>query len=137
VSQQPQIHDTSAVIERGRVEHKGQALIAEEGHQVCQEAGPQRHDADVLIREEPCQAAFDPGGGGGTDPQHLFRSQGEASFAGQHEAEDKEGERFGAVTMHVWQELAHLGGPLAPQIHRCFHEERVPFHERCLLLRSW
>ena len=77
------------------------------------------------------------GGVGGADPQEFLRHHWQACFTSEHQRKDKEGERFGTVSMYVWEELAHLGGPLAPEIERCFHEESVPFHEAVSLLCSW
>ena len=69
--------------------------------------------------------------------EQFLGNQWQACLAREHQAKDEEGERFGAMPMHVWEELAQLGGPLAPEVQRCFHKESVPFHEVLSLLSSW
>ena len=106
---QAQIHDASPVIQRRQIQHKDQATISKEEQQVSQEAVPDRHHGNLPIREEACETALDTGGFGGADAEQFLRNQRQASLAGKHEAEDKEGEAFGAVAMHLWQEQVDLG----------------------------
>ena len=49
----------------------------------------------------------------------------------------REGERFGLMALQTWQEVTHLGGPLAPQRERCLQMKSVPFQEAFSLVRSW
>ena len=107
--EQAQIHDAGAVIEWCQVQHKDQAATSKEEQQVSQEAVPDGHHTNLRIRQEACQTAFDTGGFGGTDAEQFLRNHWQASLAGKHEAEDKEGEGFAAMTMHLWQELVDLG----------------------------
>jgi hypothetical protein len=107
--QQAQIHDASPVIQRRQIQHKDQAALSKEKHQVSQEAVPDRHHGNLPIGEEARETALDTGGFGGADAEQFLRDQRQASLAGKHEAEDQEGERFAAMAMHLWQELVDLG----------------------------
>jgi hypothetical protein len=107
--EQSQIHDAGPLIQRCQIQHKDQAAISKEEQQVSQEAGPDgRHD-DLFIGEEAREPAFDAGGFGGADAEQFLSNQRQASLARKHESKDKEGERFAAMAMHLWQELVDLG----------------------------
>lgn len=135
--EQAQRHHAGSLIQRCQIQHKDQAAILKEAQQVSQEAGPDgRHD-DLLIGEEAREPAFDAGGFGGADAEQVLRHHRQAGLAGKHETEDKEGERFAAMAMHLWQELVDLSRPLAPEVERCFHRESVPFHKALFALHLW
>jgi len=111
MDEQSQIHDTGAVIQRRRVQDKRQAFASKKGEQVGQAAGPQGHDGDVFIRQEPCQAALDTGRGGWTNRQQFLGDQRQACLARENQAKAKEGERFGPMPVQVGEELAQLDRP--------------------------
>ena len=95
--QQPQIDNAGPVIQRRQIQDKDQAAILKEGQQVSQEAVPDGHHGHLRMSEEARQTAFDARGFGRADAEQFLGNQRQASLAGKHEAEDKEGEGFAAM----------------------------------------
>jgi hypothetical protein len=127
VYQQPEIQHGRALVQRGRVEHEDQASIAPEGEAVADEAGPERDHDDLLVGQTAGQAAFDAGRRGRADADERLRHPRQARGARQHDAQDTEGQRFAAVSMHIGQKRAQLARPLAPQPLPCVHTAKRSF----------
>jgi hypothetical protein len=108
MDEQSQIDDAGPVIQQRQIQHKDQAAISKEGQEVSQEVVPDGHHGNLSICKEARQPAFDAGGFGGADAEQVLRNHWQASLARKHEAQDKEGQGFAAMAMHLWQELVDL-----------------------------
>ena len=140
MDQQAQIQHGRTVVERGRIQHEDQAPIAPEGEERAEEMGPHREHGDLVVGQKARQAALDAGRLGGTDANERLRDSGQARCAGEHDAQDEEGQRFAAVPMHLGHHRTQVAPPLAPQRFRCVHiaERSFPMTRfSCVLAWYW
>ena len=125
--QHAEIEHGRALVQRRRVEHEDQASITPEPQELPEQLGPHRDHRELLVGQQARETAFAARRLGGADADEGLCYLGQARGASQHDAQDEEGQRFAAVSMHFRQAGPQLARPLAPEPYRCVHRRERSF----------